>query len=68
MGFDDRKTEPLVVVGCLALVCGLAAPAAWRLFGWGCGVAALATPVVIWLLLEWGWRCEDRDRPGKSAE
>jgi len=62
MGFDDRKTEPLVVVGCLSVVCGLVAAVVGRLFGWGWAVAALAPPAVIWLWLEWGWWRENRGR------
>jgi hypothetical protein len=62
MGFDDRKTEPMIAVGCISVVCGLAAAGVGRLFGWGWSVAVLAIPVMIWLWLEWGWRREDRDR------
>jgi hypothetical protein len=62
MAFDDRKTKPLIVVGCLAFLCGLAAPVASRLFGVGWSILAATPPVVVWVVLEWLWRREDRAR------
>jgi hypothetical protein len=56
MGFDDTKTEPVIVVGCLAVICGLAAPAIGHLFGWWWSLALLAPPIVVWVLLGWAWR------------
>jgi hypothetical protein len=61
MGFDDRKTEPLIAVGCLSMLCGLLAPAAGRLFGWW-GLLLLLPPPAVWVLLEWVWLREDRKR------
>jgi hypothetical protein len=62
MAFDDRKTEPLIAVGCCTVVCGLAAAASWRFFGLSWGLALLAIPPVVWLVLESVWRREDRAR------
>ena len=62
MAFDDRKTEPLIVVGSLSAFCGLAAAVVGRLFGVWWGLLLIAPPVVIWAALEWAWRREHRDK------
>jgi hypothetical protein len=62
MAFDDRKTEPLIAVGCLSVICGLVAPVVGRLFGWWWSLLLFLPPVAIWVLLEYIWRGEDRDR------
>jgi hypothetical protein len=62
MALDDRKTEPLIVVGCLAFICGLGASVAGRLFGVGWSILVAALPVVVWVVLEWLWRRENRAR------
>jgi hypothetical protein len=62
MAFDDRKTEPLIAVGCLSILCGLVAPAVGRFFGWWWGLLLFVPPGVLWVLLEWVWRREDRRR------
>jgi hypothetical protein len=61
MGFDDRKTEPLIVVGCLSVFCGLAVAVVGRLFGVWWGLLSVAPPVVVWAALVWGWRREGRN-------
>jgi hypothetical protein len=67
MAIDDRKTEPLIVVGGLALLCGLAASVAGRLFGLGWSILVAVLPAVVWLVLEWRWRREDRARDRAEA-
>jgi hypothetical protein len=62
MGFDDRQTEPLIVVACLAVLCGCVAAPVGRSLGWGWGVATFGLPVVLCLLLTWLWRRTDRDQ------
>ena len=62
MAFDGRRTEPLIAAGCLSLVCGLLAPVVNRLAGGWWGLLLFALPVVVWVLLEWVWRREDRGR------
>jgi hypothetical protein len=62
MAFDDRKMEPLLVVGCFSVVCGLVAPVVGRLLGWWWSLLLFLPPVLIWVLLEWIWRHEDSGR------
>jgi len=62
MAFDDRKTEPLIVVGCLSIICGLTVPVIGKLFGWWWSLPLFAVPIVVWLLLEWLWLREGRDK------
>jgi hypothetical protein len=52
VGFDDRETEPLVAVGCLSAVCGLAAPVVGPLIGWWWCLLLILPPVVLWAVLE----------------
>ena len=67
VAFDDRKTEPLIVVGCLSAFCGLAAAVVGRLFGVWWGLLSAALPVVVWAALNWIWRrrivASDRAEP-----
>jgi hypothetical protein len=62
MGFDDRKTDPIVAVGCLSVVCGLLVPAINRLTGGWWGLLFVVPPFAVWGLLECVWRSEDRNR------
>jgi hypothetical protein len=62
MAFDDRKTEPLVAVGCLSVLCGLIVPVVNRLTGGWWGLLVFAPLVFVWAVLEWVWRREDRRR------
>jgi hypothetical protein len=47
----DCKTEPLVVVGCLSVVCGLAALVAGRLLGVGWTMHGCALPIMVLVAL-----------------
>jgi hypothetical protein len=58
----DCKTEPLVVVGCLSVVCGLAALVAGRLLGVGWTIHGCAAPLLVLVAMESLWRREDRVR------
>jgi hypothetical protein len=58
MGFDDRQTEPLVCVGCLAVLCGVLAPVLGKLFGWWAGALTLTPPIALLLVIEIVWRRE----------
>ena len=53
MGFDDSKTEPLIAVGCLSVICGLVAPIVIR-FGWWWSLLLLLP--VIWMMRDDIWR------------
>jgi hypothetical protein len=60
VAFDDRNTEPLIVVGCLMIICGVVAVVVYRRAGgWWC-LLSFAVPVVIWGILQWLWRPKDR--------
>lgn len=60
MAFDDSKTEPLIVVGCLSILCGLLAPVIGKLFGWWWSSFLFTPPVLVWLVCSWIWQRDDR--------
>ena len=59
MAFDDRKTEPLLVVGGLSVICALIAPVVDDWFGWWWYLLLIVPPIVMWFILEWVWRGDD---------
>jgi hypothetical protein len=66
MAFDDRKTEPLTVIGCLSVVCALGVPLINRATGGWWGLLLLLAPAVGWLLSELLWR--RARRRGRSCQ
>jgi hypothetical protein len=56
----DCKTEPLAVVGCLSVVCGLTAQVAGRLLRVGWSIHGCAAPLVVLVAMESLWRRHDR--------
>jgi hypothetical protein len=52
MAFDDRKTEPLIAIGCLTLVCGLSSAFQSRVLASPWSWSVMLIPVVIGMILE----------------